>query len=1016
MCPERSSQRREEFRRGLAGDPTAQDAIEDAVSWWVDRLIDGEELDPLEVLARHPGIGHEVVDRLESFVGIGREGNPGLRRLGDFRVVRELGRGGMGVVYEAHQESMNRRVALKILPAGVAADRTAFLRFLREAQTAGKLHHPAIVGVHSLGVESDTPYYAMEHIEGESLAEMVARRRKGESPVRASLFAPKGTDQAYYLGVARAFAQVADGLHHAHREGVLHRDIKPSNLMVDAEDHLRILDFGLAYFEDVGSLTLTGEVVGTPLYMSPEQARRESVPVDHRTDIYSLGATLYEVLTLCPPLRGKDRHDTLRQVVHNDPPGLRSHDSLIPRPLETIVLKCLRKHAESRYNTAQALSQDLARFVKGAPVEARPETRRAQTFRRLRRHRIRIVAAIMLVAAVVAVTWLAVARSRADRERQLALYPARLEQAVGKLESGAWVLGAASEALSAGGVDFRVVEPDDFRDVTEIGGKGTVRAAITELESLIRDCPKEPEARFHLARAYRTLGRSRLALAEIEAVLRVDPAFLAAEEMRADLADERLDRSDSSLFVKARPAGWADQRRRAYALGVRGEFAAAAQILTGLIERFERGDPPYAGFLAECYRWRARIRLHLDQHDLAEEDCVRASSSGSGSLAPELLLGAVYLDAGKPDLARHVFERLLSRSGSLDVLPFSIVSVYLALSDGDLVDSLEWARWVPNKALRERLMTYLNLRLGRWDDAVVASRRAVEADPKGLVPRQLLASALLKRAFQHGAGESGSVIELVDACRQSFEFDPQDRRSLFLLRVAWEALAVRSVNFVTGEEGWARARESLMSVAATGSVSLPAMVPGERKVIVDDFTVRGDIDDGRPFRWRVIEECCPGKVELGPWGMRVTKLKPMYGHGAWLVTDRVFSGDVSLDLRADVGDSHIHGNIHVDVGTASLYFGGVWRDGKCELGRMDHGRVQSKLVGDIGALSGRDVEIELRSHGDAIELRAWSTGAERPDLPTLRMTDTYHRVGSVAVSTGSRPASFRRVRLRTPGP
>jgi hypothetical protein len=420
----RSRRSSEADRHDDREDRDAVDAgdFDDLVAGYVDRLLAGERLDPLEVLLAHPGTGHEVLERLETFVTAGEDSPPLHRRLGDFTLIRELGRGGVGVVYEARQESMDRRVALKVLPAGVAADRAAFVRFLREAHTAGRLHHPAIVPVHSMGVESDTPYYAMELIEGATLAEVVAKRRQERRPNAAGVFATDVIDLAYFAGVAKAFAEVAAGLHHAHREGVVHRDIKPSNVIVDATGRLRILDFGLAYLEDLGTLTLTGEVVGTPLYMSPEQARREAITIDHRSDIYSLGATLYEVLTLAPPFRGKDRHETLRQIIERDPPPLRRREPRIPADLETIVLKCLRKTPDGRYGTAQALAQDLERFALGDAVEARPEAAWERVRRRLWRHGVRLGVGIAFTARE------AVGLAPGDRTTRLLLASALLER------------------------------------------------------------------------------------------------------------------------------------------------------------------------------------------------------------------------------------------------------------------------------------------------------------------------------------------------------------------------------------------------------------------------------------------------------------------------------------------------------------------------------------------------------------------------------------------------------------
>ena len=357
--------------------------LEQLLAGYVDQLLDGEPLDFEQIVADHPDVGREIVGHLRSYVEIDPESvsSPPLGTLGDYTLRRQIGRGGMGVVYEAWQGSMDRVVALKVLPPGVAADNRALYRFTREAKTAGQLNHQHIVAVHSTGVEEGTPWYSMEYVEGETLAQVLGRLREAEEGAET----PFGTkdEVGYFAAIAKAFADVADGLQHAHSKGVIHRDIKPSNLILNGEGHLRILDFGLARLEGQESLTLSGDIVGTPAYMSPEQARRKKISVDHRTDVYSLGATLYELLTHQQPFRGKDHNDTLSQIIDQDPRPPSQLNPGVPQDLETIVLKCLRKDVGDRYGTAEALGQDLRRFVRSDAIEARPEAPWEQWRRRL---------------------------------------------------------------------------------------------------------------------------------------------------------------------------------------------------------------------------------------------------------------------------------------------------------------------------------------------------------------------------------------------------------------------------------------------------------------------------------------------------------------------------------------------------------------------------------------------------------------------------------------------------------
>ncbi len=983
----------------VVGRRSPEAAIEEAVALWVDRLNRGEELDELEVLARHPGIGHEVLDRLQSFVGLVPEAvHRPVKRLGDFRLVRELGRGGMGVVYEAHQESMDRTVALKILPAGVAADRAAFLRFLREAQTAGKLRHPAIVGVYSLGVEAETPYYAMEHVEGETLGCIIEQRRRGESP-QAELFFPPGRSQTDYLAVARAFAEVAEGLHHAHRVGVTHRDVKPSNLMLDAEDRLRIVDFGLAYFEGMTKLTLTGEIVGTPLYMSPEQARRESISVDHRADIYSLGATLYEVLTLHAPFEGADRHDILRQIVEGDLTSLRARAPLVPVDLETIVLQSMRRDPCSRYSTAQAMAQDLLRFVRGEPIEARPESAWIRRARRLKRQRVKIIVGLTFVAAMVALIWLIAARSRAERDRELALYPGRIRAAVGNLDSGSWILHAASRPLDTPGIDFQVFEADDFRDVVEIGGSDVVTEAMEDLQELSLRVPEQPEAYYHLARGLIAVGRSDDAVQQLERALAADSTFVPAAALHAEVT--RRKDYDAARLAGGWIEPWRTAQRLAWQRDPEGKEKAETAV-SELIARFETDEPPYTGFLTECYLLRAKIRLELRNYDLAAEDCVFARALHPKGPASELLLGRIYLASGRPDAAREAFDRLRARSEH-DVVPFWVVSVYLSTPRSNVLEAFHWARLVRDRALQARLAAYLCLRLGRWNDAVYASEEAVQADPNGLVPRQLLTAALVKKLFV--AGDSGVAEDLAQACRSAIDLDPESRRSRYLLRAAREVLRGHPSDEVAKS-----AIEMLESTATGIGLHLPS---DSARVLVDDFS-DGRFDDGRPFDWRVISECCPAELRVTSDGLRFAKAPKPGVRNGWIVTDEVFSGEQTLRATADVGAEEVSASLHVDLGTVSLYFGGVSRrddEDRCYLGRFEYGRVTEHREIEVDWLVESDVEIEMRSVGESVELRVWPTGDPRPDGSTLALEDAGHRLGSIGLSSHSRSAVIRRVEL-----
>jgi serine/threonine protein kinase len=317
--------------------------------------------------------------------------------LGDYRIVREIGRGGMGVVYEAVQLSLGRRVALKILPLFCALDERQLARFKNEAQAAAQLHHTNIVPVFGVGSERGIHFYAMQLIQGRTLAELIASLRDApgpsarpsgdtavalETPLASSATVGQGE---HFRRVAGLMLQAALALEHAHQRGVIHRDIKPANLMVDAHSQLWITDFGLAQFQAGPDLTRTGDLVGTLRYASPEQSTGQHY-LDHRVDLYSLGATFYELLTLQPVFTATCRAQLLRQIAECEPRLLSQFDRAIPVELETIVLKCLAKVPAERYGSARDLADDLERFLSNRPILARRPSLLERTRKWLRRH------------------------------------------------------------------------------------------------------------------------------------------------------------------------------------------------------------------------------------------------------------------------------------------------------------------------------------------------------------------------------------------------------------------------------------------------------------------------------------------------------------------------------------------------------------------------------------------------------------------------------------------------------
>ncbi len=491
------------------GGPPQDPRLVEAVREYMADLDAGKRVNRRELIARHPDIAAELAACLQglSFIqgaagelsgggglpaaepGAGINGTP----LGDFRLLKEIGRGGMGVVYEATQLSLGRPVAVKVLPMAAALDPRRLQRFHNEAQAAAGLHHTNIVPVYAVGCDRSTHFYAMQLIDGRSLADVVRELRAADAAGvggrRRSSFArrlidrpdptpPPAVDPAgaatvadetvavapdprsasaggstvapstawagpraaddlstlhagrrgeFFRTVARLGVQAAEALDYAHGVGILHRDVKPANLLLDGRGKLWVTDFGLAQMLGDNGLTQTGDLVGTYRYMSPEQAgggpgrpgtgrpgrRRRDDPADDpaaapdddrppvvldpRTDVYALGVTLYELLTLRPALPGPTREDLIWQLASAEPKPPRTLDRAIPVELQTVLAKSYAKDPADRYPTARALADDLKRFLADEPIHARPPTVWDHAAKWTRRHKSVALSAILVL-------------------------------------------------------------------------------------------------------------------------------------------------------------------------------------------------------------------------------------------------------------------------------------------------------------------------------------------------------------------------------------------------------------------------------------------------------------------------------------------------------------------------------------------------------------------------------------------------------------------------------------------
>jgi serine/threonine protein kinase len=400
-----------------------EERLNEVLLSYVEALQAGQELDRGWLLAQHSDLrddllsffaSHDEVERLAAPLRAatrqedGQSATCDIGQLGDFRLLRVIGQGGMGVVYEAEQFSLRRRVALKVLPFAAAIDPRHLQRFKNEALAAAHLRHENIVPVYAVGCERGVHYYAMQFIEGQSLAALISELRR--SPERS-------TGSRHYHWVAGLGRQAALALEYAHQTGIVHRDVKPGNLLLDVQGQLWVADFGLAQVSGDTGLTMTGEMLGTLRYASPEQALGRRGVADHRSDVYSLGATLYELLTLRHLFEGCGRNELLRQIADAEPSPPRSIVPSIPLELETIILKALRKEPADRYATARDLADDLERFQDNRPILARRPTLLEHLRKWTLRHPAVVAAAVAALLLLTAGSLLSTALIRGEQAR-----------------------------------------------------------------------------------------------------------------------------------------------------------------------------------------------------------------------------------------------------------------------------------------------------------------------------------------------------------------------------------------------------------------------------------------------------------------------------------------------------------------------------------------------------------------------------------------------------------------------
>jgi TolB-like protein len=618
-----------------------------------------------------------------------------LGELGDYELVEEIGRGGQGVVFRARQKSLNRTVALKVISLGQWASKAHLKRFRREAEAAASLDHPCIVPIYEVGERDGSCYFSMKFVEGGQVDEVT---RREPMPIRRAV---------------ELIAKVARTVHHAHEHGILHRDIKPGNILLDAKGEPHLTDFGLARLvESESSVTQTLDVLGTPSYMAPEQAVGNNAAVSSATDVYGLGAVLYQLLTGQPPFAGGATYETIKLLLDTEPRQPRLLNPKIDRDLSTICLKCLEKDPKRRYSSALALAEDLERWLKHEPILARHTGIIGRSRKWVRRNPTSALLAASLIALAAAAGWI-IWKSELIRQSLttgIAVLPFEnlSEQ---REDAAAFVDGVQDDILTklARIADLKVISRTSVmdyrgkRNLRQIGNdlrvshvlEGSVRRAGTHLRLNAQLIDTRSDTHVWAEQYDRDLNELFAIQSEI--------AQRVAERLNAKVT------STERLAIEERPTtdlvAFELYSRANNIWGITWKKEDVLQVIDLLNQALAR-DPSF--LQASCVLAAAHDQLYffgLD-HTPARLAAAEAAVEKAFRIRP---------NAGEAHLARafHLYNGHLDYGGALAELQVA-------------------RQALPNDARIFRLTGYIQRRQGRWEEAIGSLERAIELDPRNI--------------------------------------------------------------------------------------------------------------------------------------------------------------------------------------------------------------------------------------------------------------------------------------------
>jgi serine/threonine protein kinase/TolB-like protein/Flp pilus assembly protein TadD len=645
---------------------------------------------------------------------------------GDYELLEEIGRGGQGVVYRARQKSLNRTVALKVIGLGHWATEAHLKRFRREAEAAASLDHSGIVPIHEVGEHDGSCYFSMKFVEGGQLDEVT---RREPMPIRRAV---------------ELIAKVARIVHYAHEHGILHRDIKPGNILLDQKGEPHLTDFGLARLvETESTVTRTLEVLGTPSYMAPEQAVGNNDAVSSVTDVYGLGAVLYQLLTAHPPFAGGTTYETIKLLLDTEPRRPRLWNSKIDRDLSTICLKCLEKDPKRRYSSALALAEDLERWLKHEPILARHAGILTRGKKWVRRNPTSALLAASLVALAAAGSWIVWNSDFIQKTATTGIAVLPFENLSDEKEHAFFADGVQDDILTKLGkiADLKVISRTS---VTQYRGKQDVRQIGNALRvsHVLEGTVRRSGGKLHVnAQLVDTRTDTGVWAEEYDRDL--NDVFAIETEVAQSIAN-RL-KAKVSARERAAMQEWPTKDLVAYDLYVRAvslidrgghlrshskeqekNYFQAIELLNQAIAR----DSNF--LLAYCRLAEAHDSLYFERFDYTPSRLALAKSAIDSAFRIKPDSGEAHLA-----LATHLYHGYFDYERARDELSIAL-------------------RTLPNNARIFEWSGYIDRRQNRWPDAVRNFERAIELDPRNL---RILTGAAVTYALMRNYGQAGAIID-----------------------------------------------------------------------------------------------------------------------------------------------------------------------------------------------------------------------------------------------------------------